>query len=323
MRKHMNIHRTSTATRHGMAPLEFVMALPVLFLLMVAITWLGFSVIGQTEVLVEARNKAWKRRFEDASKKPLYFPILIGLYDEKSDYVTETASQRVDVSPIFNGVPGPRAGHTILAGSWDHIAMGFAEPPDLKLMAVAAAIGLAGNVLDAGASLDDPLGLIKEIGQFASAGKKTQNDSQSESGNVGEGGSDSGSGSGAGTGGVPGQPQTPKEGEAEAKRQQQEKKRELQKRRDELGGFLQYNVYGDQSVVPAAGELKQAQDEIDRLERERYMKEPALKNATGDEKKQLQAEYDRLGRQIDLQVIKYKRLEAEFLDVDAELKALD
>jgi len=322
MRHNIPILRISTTKRDAMAPLEFVMALPVLFLLMVAITWLGFYVIGQTEVLVEARNKTWKRRFEDASKKPLYFPILIGLYDAKSDFVTEKVSKRVNVSPIFDDVRSPEANHTILAGSWDHQAMGFKEPPDLKLMAIAAAVGTFGNVLDAGAALNDPLGLLKEIGEFATAGKQTERNSQSESANVGEGGEDSGPGSGSGT--VPsGQPQTPDQGEAKTKEDQRKKKKELQKRRDELGGQIIYTLQGEK-VIAAGGEMKQVQDEIDRLERERNSKSlEALREQDEEKKKQLTAEADRLDRQVKLQEIKYKRLEAEFLDVDAELKALD
>ena len=319
------MRQTCVTTRGGIAPLEFVMALPVLLLLMVGITWLGYSVIGQTEVLVKARNKAWSQRFDDKSKKPLYFPLL-PMYNRNSDFVSERVSQRVDVSPMFSRLPGPEAGHTVLAGSWDHRAMNFKEPPDLKLMAVAAGIGLFGNALDAAASLDDPLGLISQIGEFTSAGRQTQQDSQTASADVGKGGSNSGgSGGGAGGGaGGPKEPQNPEEGEAEAKRQRQEKKDELRKRRDELGGQIIFTLQGGEQVIPAGGELKQADDEIDRLEGERFQKESAVKAEPDEEKKeQLQKELDRIDRQIELAKIKYKRLELEFLDVDKELKALD
>src|SRR5215210_3487076 len=97
--------RTHLPPRRGIATLEFVMALPVLLLLMVAITWLGFSVIGQTDVLITSRNKAWKRRFEDASKKPLVFSAT-PFYDEDADYVTERSAKQVHVSPVFDHLPG-------------------------------------------------------------------------------------------------------------------------------------------------------------------------------------------------------------------------
>src|SRR5262245_37247814 len=303
-----------------MAPLEFVMALPVLLLLMVGITWLGFSVIGQTEVLVKARNNTWKRRFDDAAKRPLYFPILLSLYDRKADFVSERANQTVDVSPMFSRLPGPEAGHTILAGSWDHRAMKFDKPPDLKLMAIAAAVGTFGNALDAATSLSGPLGLLQEVGEFASTGKKTKNEAENAGKSVGEGGEDKG-GSGGGTPPA-GSPQTPEQGEAKSKEDQRKKKDELIKRRQALGGQIIYTLNGEQ-VIAVDGEMKAVQDEIDRLERERGNLLPQIKVATDKKKEELQAEYDRLSRQIELQDIKYERLKQEFLDVDAELKALD
>ena len=304
-----------------MAPLEFVMALPVLLLLMVAITWLGFSVIGQTEVLVKARNKTWQRRFENASDKPLYFPILKGLYDEKADYVSEKATQRVDVSPMFSRLPGPEAGHTILAGSWDHRAMKFDKPPDLKLMAIAAAIGTFGNALDAGAALDDPLGPPQGDRRFRIGRKESRKPTPTTRERAWAKAARIRGGSGGGTP-PPGAPTTPEQGEAKSKEDQRKKKEELKKRRQDLGGQIIYTLNGEQ-VIAVDGEMKAVQDEIDRLERERGNLLPQIKVATDKKKEELQAEYDRLSRQIELQDIKYERLKQEFLDVDAELKALD
>src|SRR5205085_1404108 len=70
MRNNFTIPRASTA-RAGIATLEFAMALPFLLLLMVGITWLGFSVVTRTEVLVEARTKVWKQRFDNPKQEPL------------------------------------------------------------------------------------------------------------------------------------------------------------------------------------------------------------------------------------------------------------
>ena len=147
------------AGRRGIATLEFAMALPVLLLLMVAITWLGFSVIAQTEVLVEARNAAWKHRFENLSDKPLIFPLKVAIpgmpqYSQASDFVTETASKKVDVSPIFKLVPGPEAGHTVLAGSWDWRSMPLTDPPNWDLLGIAAMNGTAGGFQNLLSNLD-------------------------------------------------------------------------------------------------------------------------------------------------------------------------
>lgn len=151
--------RFGSVVRRGMAPLEFVMALPVLLLLMVSITWLGFSVIGQTEVLVEARNLAWKRRFENLSDKPLIFPMKVSLplipaYSEDSDFATETVSKKVDVSPIFSMVPGPSASHTVMAGSWDWRALPLSDPPNFDEMKTMAITGKAGQFADRLRDLD-------------------------------------------------------------------------------------------------------------------------------------------------------------------------
>src|SRR5206468_179540 len=113
--------------RRAVAPLEFVMALPLLFVLMLCILFEGFWLIGQAEVLITARNDTWKKRFDNASGEPLRFPVLddpvsLGLYHQAADYVTEKATKKVDISPAFKSVADPNASHTILAGSWDYRA---------------------------------------------------------------------------------------------------------------------------------------------------------------------------------------------------------
>src|SRR4051812_35847546 len=168
----MNTQPTNTPSaihRRGIATLEFAMALPILLLLMVSITWLGFSVIGQAEVLVKARNATWKKRFDDNAKRPLMFPSGFNVlknpfYSQAEDYVSETAKQKVDVSPVFRLIPGPEASHTILAGSWDHRAMPFDKPPEWKLLATAAGSGKGGTIQTWLTQLNDPLGRLKDIG---------------------------------------------------------------------------------------------------------------------------------------------------------------
>ena len=162
---------TFNSRRRGIATLEFAMALPVLLLLMVAITWLGFSVIGQSEVLVEARNAAWKRRFENLSDKPLVFPLKVTIpgmpqYSQASDFVTETASKKVDVSPIFKLAPGPKAGHTVLAGSWDWRAMPLTNPPNWDLLGIAAVNGTTGKFQNLLSQLDGDL-LVETLKKVA------------------------------------------------------------------------------------------------------------------------------------------------------------
>src|SRR5690348_11409707 len=141
---HSSHHRrTLRPIPRGIATLEFAMALPFILLLMVGITWLAFSVVGQAQVLVQARNDAWRDRFKNLADNPLMFPSGFGsarnpLYKEKNDYVSKTVSKKVNVSQVFDGVAGPSASVTVLAGSWDHNAMKLDSPPSLKLYGVAA-----------------------------------------------------------------------------------------------------------------------------------------------------------------------------------------
>jgi hypothetical protein len=309
--------------RRGVATLEFVMALPLLFVLMLCVMFVGFWGIGQTEVIVEARNKAWQRRFEDASKKPLYFPILKGLYEEESDYVTEKASQRVDISPAFSGFPQPEASHTILAGSWDYAAMSLREPPNVKLMAVAAGIGLLGPALDKATLLDDPLGLVKEFANAKSFGDQKRQETENQTSQVGKGHSNAPDGPGGGS--VPGSKgdESSAQGEAATKAEQEKEKRLLIERYKALGG--QYQAFGFQAgqIIAESGELRQAFDQRAELQSQALEKQlAASRELDPDKKKQLQAEADRLDRKADVADIRFKRLHAEAHEIVKELRAV-
>lgn len=315
------IHRNA---RRAVATLEFVMALPLLFVLMLCVMYVGFWGIGQAEVLVEARNKTWQRRFENAADKPLVFPILKGLYNQDADYVTEKASRRITLSPVFARFPQPEAAHTILAGSWDHVAMEFKEPPHLKLMAVAAGIGLLGPALDKATLLDDPLGLVNEFARAKSFGDEERRRTENEKQNVGQGTSQSDSDSG-GSGNVPGAgtDKNSAQGEAATKAAQEQEKRTLIARYQALGG--RYQAFGFQAgqIIPENGELRKAFDERAELQLQQTRKALAAANEPdADKKKQLQAEADRLTRQAELADIKFKRLNAEAHEIVKELRAV-
>jgi len=301
---------THASSRRGIATLEFAMALPFLLLLMVAITWLGFSVIGQTEVLVIARNNTWKQRFEDKAKQPLMFPSGISVaknpfYSQEDDYVTEKASKKVDVSPIFALVPGPEASATILAGSWDHQAMKFDKPPEWELMAIAAASGTGGKAQTWLTNLNDPIGRVKDaVGQML-----TQNKQRNDEINDNNAASDS--------------PTSPaKESEEKTKVDRAAEKRKYEERLQQLGGRT--NPFNNQ-VIPtvAGGELDKTIDEIDRLRGDIALKEQIPKAKEEEEAKKQQAEIDSMRRRLELFEGKRKRIESDIRDAEAELKALD
>jgi hypothetical protein len=309
-----------------MATLEFVMALPFLLLLIVAITWLGFTVIGQTEVLVEARNKAWQQRFKNAADNPLSFPILpehdlpiLPKYVASADYVTEKVGKTVDVSPLFKGVADPNGSHTILAGAWDYEAMPFDTPPDFKLMAKAAVFGTFGNVLDLVSSADDPLGLLGKLKDVKRTGDQNQSQTERDKAQVGkDDGTDAGSGSD--TGGA-GDEKSPEQAKAESEADLARHKQELKRRFKELGGRIDLS---SDRVFAVSGKLEEAQDAITAAQQDSKNKYDAARFEQDEErKKQLQEEAARAQRKVDLLRITYKRLEAECIDIVKEAEALD
>jgi hypothetical protein len=303
-------HRNCRRIQQGIATLEFVMALPILLLLMVGITWLAFSVIGQAEVLVKARNDAWRERFKNLSNKPLIFPSGLGsvrnpAYSEESEYVSKSVSKKVDVSPVFDGVAGPKASATVLAGSWDHRAMDMNKPPNLKLYAIAAANAVTKDLQSKMSQLDSLINNVETFGASAIAqailNSKDAADSRSSTNSTGS------------------------SGNAQAEKEKEDKKKELQEQQQKLGGVVGLGPpFGTGEVVPTSGgELDKTNDEITRLELdlEFKRKQPALKDEK-EEKKRLE-ELNKEERQLQLLKDKKQRLEAEIKDNDEELKGFD
>jgi uncharacterized membrane protein YgcG len=309
----------------GMATLEFVMALPFLLLLIVAITWLGFTVIAQTEVMIEARNKAWEQRFKNAADNPLSFPILpehdlplLPKYNADADYITEKVGKTVNISPMFKGVASPNGSHTILAGSWDYEAMPFTTPPDFKLMAKAALFGTFSNVLDLVSSADDPLGLLGKLKDVKRTGDQNQSQTEREKSQVGK---DDGSGGGSGGTGASGEEKSPEEAKAQSEADLKKHKEELMQRFKALGGRIDLS---SDTVWPVSGELEKADEAIRDAQEESRQKSEAARNEQDEEKKKLaQEESARARRKVELAQITKKRLEYEVIDIAKEAEALD
>ena len=317
----------SPSNRSGVATLEFVMALPLLFVLMICILWEGFWLIGQAEVLVAARNNAWKKRFTNAADSPLMFPVLddpvpLGLYKASQDYVTEKASTKVDITPAFNAIPGPESSHTILAGSWDFEAMPLNKPPDFILMGKAAIIGGFGSVLDLVSATSDPLGLVEKFTGARKESEKIDKSTKDEAEQAKDGGSSGGSGGGSGSGaGGSNGGKSPEQAQKESKEELERQKLEARKRFQALGGTVSF---GDDIVVrPVSGELDAAQDAVIAAQNESKQKSEQARLATDDEtKKKLQEEAARANRKYELAKITFKRLEAECISVTNEAEGL-
>ena len=129
---------TDGGSLRGVATLELVLCMPIILALTVAIVWLGFSVVGQSQVAVEARHKAWKQRFDGESGKALYFL--------RDDFVTEDATKEVTVSPLVDGVSPPESSHDIAVGVWDYQNLEMNSAPNWGHYVTAAANAKTGGL---------------------------------------------------------------------------------------------------------------------------------------------------------------------------------
>ena len=119
--------RPGVRTRRGAATLEFAMCLPVLLALFVLIVWLGASLVGQTEVTVQARHKAWQQRFSagEGEGNPLRF-----VADQP---IAQSAETTVNISPIFAGHAPPTPQRAIFGASGGHRQGNLNNPPHWQL----------------------------------------------------------------------------------------------------------------------------------------------------------------------------------------------
>jgi hypothetical protein len=319
----------SPSNRSGVATLEFVMALPLLFVLMICILWEGYWLIGQAEVIVTARNDTWKKRFDNLSDNPLSFPILpehdipiLPKYVASADYAHEKASTTVDITPAFNLIPGPEAANHLLAGSWDFEAMPLNKPPDFKLMGKAGLLGAFGNVLNVASTLNDPMGLADMFANAQTESSRIQGQTNDSEKNVGKDTSPGGSGGGGGGAGGADTAggKTPEQAQQESKEKLEARKLELIKRFRAMSARL----VGGSQVQPAGGEFQAALDvQIAAQAEKKRLFDAILVEQNEEQKKKLQEEAARAHRKLELARITYKRLEAEAQDIVREADALD
>jgi hypothetical protein len=292
-----------------MATLEFAMALPILLLLIVGITWMGFIVVGRAEVLTLARAKAWNQRFDDKSKRPLTFPKMLAFapnprYSANADHATETVTKPVRVSPVFDRFATPTSSHTILAGSWDHRAMPFNKFPEFELIATVAANGIGG----------DPQSLLSNLrglsSQLSSLGSTIGQNTASQIANLASG--SNGGNSTANSAGAANQATSQNAIGERAKHEQ---------RLRELGGRVNR---GNNQVESTRddGPLGQTIKEIERLEALVNGQDNAPVSEIPEQENQRQADLESNKRQLELMKGKRQRIESDIRDADAELRAL-
>ena len=124
-------------SRTGTATLELVLSMPILLALIIGIFWLGSSVIAQTEVTVEARHKTWSKRNN---------PTGTGLLFLKDDTVTDKATEKVNVSPLFDEADSPESSHIVMAGPWDFEKLPLDNAPNWKQYLTAAVNAKTGGL---------------------------------------------------------------------------------------------------------------------------------------------------------------------------------
>ena len=123
------LEKRAETTRPGAATIEFVFALPILLLLIVSLTWLGFSMVAQAEVNVIARHLAWQQRHENPNPNAFIFTAHPG-YEQESDFVIGQSEKEVNVSRLFDAIPNPEAAELVLSGSWDYRAVPLDDFPN-------------------------------------------------------------------------------------------------------------------------------------------------------------------------------------------------
>ncbi len=149
----------TSRTARAVATLELVMCMPIILVLMVGIVWLGYSVIGQSDVTVQARHNAWKERFDGSGGKPLFF-----LAD---DFKTKEATTEVKVSPLFDDLSPPQSSHDVAAGTWDHQAVDMNRAPSWEHYLTAAINAKTGGMQVAYSGADNLLNELQNFGADA------------------------------------------------------------------------------------------------------------------------------------------------------------
>lgn len=147
--------------RQATASLELTMCMPLLVAMLLLILWQGITMVGFSEVTVEARENAWKQRFDHPPGTPLVFlqgDILENARLAESDLVTGDSSRTYKIARVVDWLPSPKSKMTLAAGSWDYRQLPLDELPNWKthgLMAVSARLGgfqnlisQAGNILN-------------------------------------------------------------------------------------------------------------------------------------------------------------------------------
>jgi hypothetical protein len=151
--------------RRGSAPVEFVMAMPVLLLMFVLIMSVGVFFLGQLKATITARSDAFQQRTSQKSQRPLAY----NQQTSKSDIFSKSATE----NPIY---PSPKISfgavtskHAILGGAWDHRELLKGNGPhwdDMGKASIGGATNQISSLIDQFSNGFDP-SMIPGIGQLS------------------------------------------------------------------------------------------------------------------------------------------------------------
>lgn len=148
---------SSVQSRVAVATLELVLALPVLLIMLVGLVWFGYSIVGQAEVSVQARQAAWQQRFEPWEQEPFDF--------NATQQTTQSASTTINVSPLLASESGPNATESLSSGPWDHRSIDYRPLVNWQLF---VDMSMAAKTTDLKSGYDDARGAFQALESIGS-----------------------------------------------------------------------------------------------------------------------------------------------------------
>lgn len=149
---HRNRRKPERATqrqphRRGTAPVEFVMALPMLLSMFILIMTVGAVNIARLDSTVKSRAESWADRPNKKSNRPLAY-----LSSTSKDDVFEKTSTVVPRYPSPKMTFGSATSkHAVLGGAWDHRELLKGDGPhwgDMAKASIGGATNQIGSLLD-------------------------------------------------------------------------------------------------------------------------------------------------------------------------------
>lgn len=164
-------------SRRGVAPLELVLALPLLVALLALLFTIADASIKANTSVIAARADAWSRRDNQKTKDALQFRS--GATSHKLIHGNAEVATRSFLADI--GASTAKAEHAVMGGSWDHRDIDLNSPPSYRLY---ARVG-AGSIAELGAQLAGGIQVaVDSLPDYRATISEANNLAESVTGNV-------------------------------------------------------------------------------------------------------------------------------------------